>query len=53
MGKKLGDFSGSREPVRFFYIEINRNLISNLQIFILRKVLIKRNMFVNRGLDIC
>jgi hypothetical protein len=30
MGKILGDFSGSPEPVRIFYIEINGNFIFDL-----------------------
>jgi hypothetical protein len=52
-GKKiLGHFSGSREPVIFFYIEINGNLIFDLRIFTLRTVFIERIAFVNRGMGV-
>jgi hypothetical protein len=40
MGKMLGNFSGSQEPVRIFYVEINGNFIFDLQIFTLQMVLI-------------
>jgi hypothetical protein len=50
MGKILSDFSGSREPVRIFYIEINENFILDLRIFTTRTVFIERITFVNRGM---
>jgi hypothetical protein len=50
MEKILGDFSGSREPVRIFYIEINGNLISILRIVTLRTVFVEQITFLNRGM---
>jgi hypothetical protein len=48
----MDDFSGSRKPVRIFYIEINGNLIFDLRIFTLRTVFIERITFVNRGMGV-
>jgi hypothetical protein len=48
----LGDFSGSLEPVRIFYIEINENLIFILCVFSLWTVLMERTTFVNRGMGV-
>jgi hypothetical protein len=48
----LNDFSGSREPVRIFYIEINGNLIFESRIFTLRTVFVERITFVNRGMSV-
>jgi hypothetical protein len=52
VGKIMGDFSGSQELVRIFYIEINGNLIFDLQIFTLQTVFIERIMFINRGMGV-
>lgn len=49
MGKVLGDFSGNREAVRIFYIEINGNCIFDLRVFTLRTVFIELITFVNDG----
>jgi hypothetical protein len=48
----LGGFSGSREPVRFFNIEINGNFIFDLRIFTLRTVFIERITSVNREMGV-
>jgi hypothetical protein len=52
VGKILGDFSGSRKPVRIFYVEINGNFIFDLLIFNLRTIFIEQIMFVNRGMGV-
>jgi hypothetical protein len=48
----MGDCSGSREPVRTLYIEINGNFVFDLQIFTLRTVFIERITFVSRGMGV-
>jgi hypothetical protein len=52
VGKILGYFSGSREPVRIFYIEINGNFIFDLQIFTLRTVFIEQITLVSRRMGV-
>jgi hypothetical protein len=50
MGKILGDFSGSREPAKFFYIGTDGNFIFDLRIFTLSTIFIEQITFVNRGM---
>jgi hypothetical protein len=52
VGKILGDFSGSLEPVRILYIEIKGDFIFDLRIFTLRTFFIERITFVNRGMGV-
>jgi hypothetical protein len=52
VGTILGDFSGSREPVSIFYIEINGDFIFDFRIFTLWTVFIERITIVNRGMDV-
>jgi hypothetical protein len=50
VGNVLDGFSGSLEPFRTFYIEINGNLIFDLQIFTLQIVFIEQITLKNRGI---
>jgi hypothetical protein len=44
--------TGSQEPVRIFYIEINGNFILDLRTFDLRTVLFERITFVRREIGV-
>lgn len=50
VGKILGSFYVSREPLRIIYIEINGNFIFDLLILSLQTILIELIKFVNRGM---
>jgi hypothetical protein len=50
VGKILGDFSGSQEPVTIVYTDINGNFIFDLQMFTLQEVFTKQTVFINQGM---